>query len=316
MYRGDIMSDKTATVTIVGSYNVGLTMNIPRFPTEGETVTAQNFSEGPGGKGSNQAVAAARLGANTSFIGKVGEDQYGDDAIKLLKSENIDITHTAQVAETHTGVAFILVNEDGDNEITVAPGANNALDSDVVQSADDVIRNSDCLLLQFEVLDPPLITAAQIAADADVPVVLNPAPAREIPPSLVSNVDYLTPNESEALTLLDKDLKNKTNHERLGKELLGLGFESVIITQGSSGALLVSHNDSLSVAAPSVPVADTTGAGDAFNGALAVALGEGRPIEDATQFACRAGALEVTKEEVIPGLPDRTSIQSISEYSD
>jgi ribokinase len=309
------MSDEVTDIAVVGSYNVGLTMNMPRFPTEGETVIAQNFTEGPGGKGSNQAVAAARLGANTSFIGKLGEDQYGDDALEVLESENVDVTYTTQVSETHTGVAFILVNESGENEITVAPGANNALDPDAVQTAESVIKDSDCLLLQFELPDPPLITAAQIATDANVPVVLNPAPAREIPTSLLANVDYLTPNESEALTLLGKDPSSEPNHKRLGKELVELGINTVIITQGSSGALLVSNDESVSISAPSVPVADTTGAGDAFNGALAVALGEGRPVNHAVQFACQAGALEVTEKEVIPGLPDRNSIKSISEGS-
>lgn len=306
------MSDEKAAISIVGSYNVGLTMSVPRFPVEGETVIGQDFAEGPGGKGSNQAIAAARLGAETSFIGRVGADRYGDDAIELWESENVDATHASRATGTHTGVAFITVNPDGENEITVAPGANDALDSATVQAASEAIRRSDCLLLQLEVPDEPLITAAEIASDADVPVVLNPAPARKLPSSLLNNVTYLTPNESEALVLTGRDPDAEISHEQLSRELIELDVGTIVLTQGASGALLVTEEEMVSVDAPSVAVADTTGAGDAFNGAFAVALGENTPLEDAVRFACRAGALEVTENEVIPGLPDREAVEAMS----
>ena len=306
------MSDRPAKIAVVGSYNVGLTMSVPRFPVGGETIIGQSFAEGPGGKGSNQAIAATRLGAETSFVGKVGADQYGDDAVELWESEGVDATHVSRVTGAHTGVAFIIVNEDGENEITVAPGANDMLDPNTIGTASDVIEDSDCLLLQLEIPDEPLITAAEIASDAGVPVILNPAPARELPTSLLENVAYLTPNESEALVLTGRDPDTDVSHERLTRELIGLGVETAVMTQGAAGAVLVTENEMISIDAPSVPVADTTGAGDAFNGAFAVALGEGKPPAEAVEFACRAGALEVTEEEVIPGLPERDEVDTMA----
>lgn len=307
------MSNESAKVTIVGSYNVGLTMGVPRFPVGGETIIGQEFAEGPGGKGSNQAIAAARLGAESSFVGKIGLDQYGDQAVEFWESEDVDTTYVTRTAETHTGVAFIIVNDDGENEITVAPGANDALGSEEIRTASDVIEGSDCLLTQLEIPDEPLIEAAELASTGSVPVILNPAPARELPPSLLENTTYLTPNESEALILTGRDPDADVSHEQLARELIGLGVNAVVMTQGAAGALLVTEEKLISVDAPSVSVADTTGAGDAFNGAFAVALAEGRPLEDAVRFACRAGALEVTEKEVIPGLPYRDAVEEMSD---
>lgn len=307
------MSNESPKVSIVGSYNVGLTMGVPRFPVGGETIIGQEFAEGPGGKGSNQAIAAARLGAESSFVGKVGLDRYGEQAVEFWESEDVDTTHVTRTAETHTGVAFIIVNEDGENEITVAPGANNALDSKEIQTASDIIIDSNCLLTQLEIPDEPLIAAAEVASDAAIPVILNPAPARELPSSLLENTTYLTPNESEALILTGRDPDAHISHEQLARELIELGVETVVMTQGEAGALLVTDEKLISIDAPSVSVADTTGAGDAFNGAFAVALAEGKPLEDAVRFACRAGALEVTKKEVIPGLPYRDAVEEMSD---
>lgn len=307
------MSNESPKVSIVGSYNVGLTMGVPRFPVGGETIIGQEFAEGPGGKGSNQAIAAARLGAESSFVGKVGLDRYGEQAVEFWESEDVDTTHVTRTAETHTGVAFIIVNEDGENEITVAPGANNALDSKEIQTASKIIIDSNCLLTQLEIPDEPLIAAAEVASDAAIPVILNPAPARELPSSLLENTTYLTPNESEALILTGRDPDADISHEQLARELIELGVETVVMTQGEAGALLVTDEKLISIDAPSVSVADTTGAGDAFNGAFAVALAEGKPLEDAVRFACRAGALEVTKKEVIPGLPYRDAVEEMSD---
>jgi ribokinase len=309
------MSDRTATVGVVGSYNVGLTMTVPRFPVGGETIIGEGFAEGPGGKGSNQAIAAARLGAETSFIGNIGTDRYGDDAVDLWESEGVDATNVRRSDGAHTGVGFVIVNEDGENEITVAPGANEALDSDAIADARPAIEGSDCLLAQLEVPDEPLAAAADVVADAGIPFILNPAPARELPASLLENVTYLTPNESEALILTGRDPTADVGHETLARELLDLGVDTVVMTRGASGALLVSEDDLTTVDSPDVPVTDTTGAGDAFNGAFAVALGEGMALEDAVRFACRAGALAVTEKEVIPGLPSREAVEALAEDS-
>jgi ribokinase len=307
------MTGDTASVAVVGSYNVGLTMIVPRFPVGGETVIGRDFAEGPGGKGSNQAIAAARLGAAAAFIGKIGSDRYGDDAIELWESENVDADYVGRTEGVHTGVGFVVVNEDGENEITVAPGANDALDPGTIRSASGAIERSDCLLAQLEVPDDPLITATDIGADADVPVILNPAPARELPDSLLENVTYLTPNESEALILTGREPDADVDHETLARDLIELGVDTVVLTRGASGALLVTDDELTTVGAPTVPVTDTTGAGDAFNGALAVALGEGRSVEAAVRFACRAGALAVTEKEVIPGLPRRGDVAELAD---
>lgn len=309
------MSNGPPDVAVVGSYNVGLTMMVPRFPVGGETVIGRDFAEGPGGKGSNQAIAAARLGARSSFVGNIGTDRYGDDAVELWESENVDVTHVGRTTETHTGVGFVIVDEDGENEITVAPGANDTLDPELIRTAGDAIERSDCLLAQLEVPNEPIVTAADIATDADVPVVLNPAPARELPSELLENVTYLTPNESEALVLTGRQPDADVDHEQLATELIELGVDAVVMTRGASGAMLATDDAVTTVGAPSVSVTDTTGAGDAFNGAFAVALAEGKPLEQAVRFACRAGALAVTEQEVVPALPERDAVEALSDSS-
>lgn len=307
------MTDSTAAVAVVGSYNVGLTMTVPRFPVAGETVIGREFAEGPGGKGSNQAIGAARLGAETSFIGKVGSDRYGDDAVELWESEQVDATYVRRSDEAHTGVGFVIVDQDGENEITVAPGANDALGRETIRNAAPAIERSDCLLAQLEIPDEPLEAAAAVASDADVPVILNPAPARALPKPLLEDVTYLTPNESEALILTGREPDADVDHGELAGELLDLGVDTVVMTRGASGALLVTREEVTTVEAPDVQVTDTTGAGDAFNAAFAVALGEGTPPADAVRFACRAGALAVTEKEVIPGLPRRDAVAKMAE---
>lgn len=299
------MSSEFARITIVGSYNTDLTMSVPRFPMKGETINGQEFKQRPGGKGSNQAIAAARLGAETSFIGKLGAGQYGDQAVELWESESVDATHVSRTVEANTGVAFILVNEDGENEITVAPGANDALSPEEIHTASDVIENSDCLLTQLEIPDEPLIAAAETASNADIPVILDPAPARELPPSLIESTSYLTPNQTEALALTGRNPDANVGHERLVKDIIEMGFETAVMTQGPAGALVGTDKRLISVSAPSVSVVDTTGAGDCFNGAFAVALAENKSVEDAVQFACQAGAVEVMKKGAVPGLPHR-----------
>ena len=305
------MTDDGASVTVVGSYNVGLTMVVPRFPVAGETVIGRDFAEGPGGKGSNQAIAAARLGADASFVGNVGTDRYGDDAVALWEEEAVDTEHVGRDPDAHTGAGFVIVEEDGENEITVAPGANHALDATDVHAASDAIEASDCLLAQLEIRDEPIEAAVEVADEAGVPVTLNPAPARELPESVLARVDYLTPNQNEARILTGREPDADVGDERIARELLDLGVETVVMTRGADGALVVTGSETTRISAPSVPVTDTTGAGDAFNGAFAVALGEGHDVESAARFACRAGALAVTEMEVVPGLPTREDVESM-----
>jgi ribokinase len=305
------MASTDPTVTVVGSYNVGLTMQIDDFPAPGETVIGRNFAEGPGGKGSNQAIAAARLGAESQFVGRIGDDQYGEDALALWKREGVTIDNIDRDPNVHTGVGFVIVDENGKNEITVAPGANEHLSRSDVREADNAIESASTLLVQLEIGDDPIQTAVETADAADVNVVCNPAPARELPRSILKHVDYLTPNEHEARMLAGTD--GDERDETVARELLNLGVETVVLTRGSAGALLVSDDSIEQVDAPSVEAVDTTGAGDAFNGAFAVALAEGHDDLEAVRFACAAGAFSVMESEVVPGLPNRAAVVDLVE---
>jgi ribokinase len=304
-------TDPSPRVAVVGSYNVGLTMVVPRFPTPGETVLGDSFAEGPGGKGSNQAIGVARLGGEATFVGQVGDDSYADDAFALWEREGVDVTHVTRNPETHTGVGFVIVSEDGENEITVAPGANDALDAAAIDAASSEIAGVDALLCQLEVGDEPIEAAVRTAAAAGVDVVLNPAPARELPAAVLERVDYLTPNQNEARLMLGLDPDADRDDESVAADLRALGVDTVVMTRGAAGALVVTDDGIEAVDSFDVDVVDTTGAGDSFNAALAVALSEGLPIGRATRFACAAGALATTAAEVIPGLPDREAVAAL-----
>ncbi|WP_226023676.1 ribokinase [Halomicrobium salinisoli] len=303
------MGTTDPAVAVVGSYNVGLTMAVDEFPGPGETVIGRDFAEGPGGKGSNQAIAAARLGADARFVGSVGDDRYGDDALSLWEREGVAVADVGRDDGAHTGVGFVVVDDDGENEITVAPGANDRLSAADVREAAAAIDDARSLLVQLEIGDGPVRAAVETGAAAGANVVCNPAPARELDPAVLEHVDYLTPNEHEARTLAGVD--GDATDEAVARELLDLGVETVVMTRGAAGALLVDGDGVEQVEPPSVDVVDTTGAGDAFNGALAVALAEGRDDVAALRFACAAGALAVTESEVVPGLPGRSAVEDL-----
>lgn len=304
-------ADSGPTIAVVGSYNVGLTMQVPRFPVPGETVIGRDFEEGGGGKGSNQAIAAARLGAESLFVGKVGADKYADDARALWNREGVVVNYVREDPDAHTGAGFVIVDEDGENEITVAPGANETLSAADVRDAGAAIDRADVLLVQMEIPDEPIRAAVDAAAEAGVDVVFNPAPAREIHPDVLARVDYLAPNQNEARILVGDDPDADRSDEAVAKELLDLGIDTIVMTRGADGALVADDGGITRIPSWSVDVRDTTGAGDSFNSAFAVALAEGRPVKDATAFACAAGALAVTAAEVIPGLPTREAVEEL-----
>jgi ribokinase len=291
-------------LVVLGSYNVGLSMFVSRLPEEGETVLGGGFSEGPGGKGSNQAVAAKRLGADVDFVGCVGQDRFGDEAFKLWEREGVGHAFVRR-GDNHTGVGFVVVDEKGGNMIVVDPGANADLSPSDVDRAEGLIASSQFLLLQFESPDKTALRAAEVAQRHGVKVILNPAPARRITPGLLRNVDYLTPNESEFNVLIGKEPGEEVDFDAESAFFLNAGVKAVIVTLGERGAYVARQDESYLVPAPKVDVVDPTGAGDAFNGALAVALAEGEPLKEAVGFACFAGALTTTKQEVVPALPHR-----------
>ncbi len=292
-------------IVVIGSYNTGLTMFVDRLPSLGETILATDYNEGPGGKGSNQAIAAKRLGGLVEFVGCVGKDRYGEAALDLWRSEGIGTGHVKRV-NLHTGVGFVIVDRNGGNMITVDPGANMQFTQADVDKVEELIAGAGVLLLQLEMPIETVMHAAKVGKKNGVIVILNPAPATRLTTEQLSSIDVLTPNEAEFAMLSGRRrLKLADEAERL----IQSGVGAVIITLGEKGARVTTANEIYSIPAPKVKVIDPTGAGDAFNGALAVALSEGAPLRQAVAFANSAGALTVRKREVIPALPRREELE-------
>ena len=305
------MSAKQPRITVVGSFAVGLTMRAPRFPVKGETLLGSDFDMGPGGKGSNQAVGAARLGAESHFVGMIGEDLFGEMAIKLYAQEGVHTSHLGRTTERKTGVGFITLNATGDNHIVLDMGANELLTSAAVDAAEAIIASSDVVLTVLEIPPQAAVRALELARRHHVTTILNPAPARPLTPDQLANVDILTPNEGELRILLGLPPDDLTDTVRLAGRLRALGVRHIVVTLGSNGALIV-HADGTTEHVPgvSVKVVDTTGAGDAFNCALGVALAEGKSLADAVRYATVAGALACTKLGVIPALAYRKQVET------
>ncbi|MBP1992134.1 ribokinase [Paenibacillus eucommiae] len=302
-----------AKIAVMGSYNVGLVVNARRMPEWGETILAEGFSECPGGKGSNQAVSVARLGGEVRFIGCVGRDHYGDDAIRLLTGEQVDIAHLKQVEGATTGVGFVFLNEHGDNCIIVDPGANLHVYAADIDRAISAIDESDTLLVQLESNMETTAYAMKLAKDRGKTVILNPAPAQANVDFLLEHATIVTPNESELKILSGWEPSRPLEEQdciMLARRLLAKGPKAVVVTWGELGALIVLADEVIHVPTLQVTAKDTTGAGDAFNGALALALAEGQTIREAVQFACTVGAYTVTGQEVIPSLPTRVQLEA------
>ncbi|MDG6901848.1 MAG: ribokinase [Nitrososphaerota archaeon] len=289
-------------ITVVGSYLTGQTMRVGRLPRRGETVTGSGYVEVPGGKGSNQAIAAKRLGASVRFVGCIGGDERGDAAMEMWKAEGIG-TELVRRSSTPTGLGFVMVDPAGANSIAIDPGANLELSVDDVAKADSAIAGSGVVLLQLEVPRKTMEAAARSGKAHGATVILNPAPVMDAVGLTLTEVDIVTPNEEEFRLLTGTD-----DFEAGARKLLALGPRAVVVTMGERGARVVTKEDSYGVPAPEVRAVDTTGAGDAFNGALAVALSEGEPLRQAVNFACHAGALSVTRPEVVASLPTRAEL--------
>lgn len=293
-------------IAAVGSYNHDMSVTVPSLPVPGETASGENFQEYAGGKGSNQAIAAARSGGDVAFVGCVGDDRFGEAARALWAEEDIDAT--VRSAETATGVALIHVDEAGENAIAVASGANDELDAETVQLADGNLAASDVFLSQLEIPLEAVTEGVAIATDAGAEVVLDPAPPRDLPDDLLARVSVLTPNESEVRLLAGYDPEADVDDETAARRVLDRGPDAVVVTLGADGALVVSDDGTDEVAPVAADVVDTTGAGDAFNGAFAVARAEGKPLVEATEHGVAAGALACTERGVVPSLPERNAI--------
>ncbi|RMH12282.1 MAG: ribokinase [Planctomycetota bacterium] len=297
-----------ARVCIVGSINMDLVVRTPRLPAPGQTLMGGPFTRFPGGKGANQAVAAARAGADVSIVGAVGDDEHAASMRRTLEENGVDISQLALREGSATGVALITVDEQGENTIVVAPGANASVGPDDVEAAGDAIRNADVLLMQLEIPLDAVIRAAEVARASHTKVVLNAAPARALPHQLLQLLDVLIVNRGEAAVICGRT--DREAPESLARGLKQLGVSDLVITLGSEGALYAGAR-TIRIPAFLVEPIDTVGAGDAFAGAFAVALAERMPSERALRFASAAGALATTRDGAIPSLPGREEIEQL-----
>ena len=303
----------TGRIVVVGSINVDLVVRVATLPRPGETVLGGRFASVHGGKGANQAVAAARAGGHTTFVARVGDDSMGRAAINAFQAEGIDTDFITVTPECPTGVALILVDAAGENSIAVAGGANDRLSADDIERARPAIEAADVVLLQLEVPLAAVAHAVSIARAAGARVILNPAPACPLPATLLAGVDILTPNETEAETLAARGsdtVPSSADVERTAGMLLGLGPWAVVVTLGAAGALVAVAADRTYVPAFPVEPRDTVAAGDVFNGCLAVRLAEGLDLVAATRFAAAAAAISVTREGAQASAPHRGEIEA------
>jgi len=297
----------------MGSFIADLTVRAPQLPAWGETVFGSGFRIGPGGKGSNQAVAAARLGAQVSFIGKVGRDAFADMARRTWLAEGIDTSFCADAADLGTGAAAVIVHADhGENAIVVDPGSGLLLTVEDVERAAQRIAGSAVFVTQLEIALPVVTRGLAIARTGGAITILNPAPARPLAAEVYPLCDYLTPNESEAAGLVGVPVRTERDAVQAAQALLERGAGNVVVTMGARGALV--KTPQLTERVPAVhagaPV-ETTGAGDAFNGALAVALREGLDILAATRFACAAAGISVTRPGTSASMPTRAEVDAL-----
>jgi len=316
-------------ILVLGSVNVDLVVRAPHLPRAGETVTGGRYFHSLGGKGANQAVAAARLfrppttgwgyaSPSVGLIAAIGEDDFGDQAKTALASENVALDHLKTMAGAATGIALIVVDEQGENQIAVASGANSELlEADIDALAEDVYQGASILLTSLEIPLPTASAALRRALAAGAKTVLNPAPASAsvVGSGLLDLVDVLTPNAQEAGVLTGMTVDDPGSAADAGHKLLTLGCGAVVVTLGARGALVVEEQGATHVPAPHVQAVDTTAAGDALNGALAVALCEGKPLVEAVRFACGAAALSVTRLGALPSLPTREEITAFAPHS-
>lgn len=305
------VSSQEAIVTVVGSFAVGLTLRADRFPVKGETLLGRDFDMGPGGKGSNQAVQAARLGANVEFVARIGQDNFGTIGKNLYAQEHVGTNFLIESDERNTGVGFIVLNAEGDNFIVLDPGANGIFTPNDVERARERIQKSNVMITQLEIPVETAGRALQIAREANVISILNPAPARRVPPEILQYADLVTPNETELRIMLGHAPDSSANVIDLCDELAQLGVQRIILTRGAHGATIFTREGYHNMPAYPVDVVDSTGAGDAFNGTLATYLAQGMPLEPAVRHAVAAGALACTKLGVIPSLPRADELETL-----
>jgi ribokinase len=287
-----------------------LVVKSPRIPAVGETILGGDFIMTPGGKGANQAVAAAKLDAEVYFIARLGNDIFAEQSLSNFKKEGVNTKHIIQTKEAPSGVALITVDDMGNNVIVVAPGANQILSPDDVKRAESDIASSGALVAQLEIPLETVEFAAQLSNNCGVLFILDPAPARKLGPELLKMVDVLTPNETEAQILSGIEVTDEDSACTAAKKLLAFGVKSVILTMGAKGFLIAGNDRIEFVSAVKVDAVDTTAAGDAFTGSLAVGLAQGKTLYDAALFANYVAALSVTKIGAQSSIPTRETVES------
>lgn len=295
-------------VVILGVFVADTAYRADRMPRMGETILGNAFALGPGGKGSNQAVACARLGADTHMISRLGKDDFGKLALDTWSDAGVK-PHVQQTPESYTGAAYIFIEESsGDNAIIIAPGAAALISEDDIEAQRPLIESADVFVTQLEQPMPAAVRGLEIARSAGVTTILNPAPAARLPDGMLAYCDYVTPNETECEELTGIPVKTEIDAQNACDALVALGVRTPIITMGERGAYL--HGVGLVPAMSSGPVAETTGAGDAFNGAFAAALSEGKDPQTAVRYGCATAGISVTRPGTAPSMPTRAEVDA------
>jgi ribokinase len=301
----------SSPILVVGSSNTDMVIKLDRLPKPGETILGGLFCSVPGGKGANQAVAAARAGGRVTFIARLGRDRFGDAALAGFRADGVKVNYVVRDPSSPSGVALIFVGRDGENSIAVAPGANGNLAAADLRKARKAFREASIVLVQLETPMKTVTAAAKLAAAAGARLILNPAPAQSLPASLLRRVSVLTPNATEAELLTGIAVAGRAGAARAAAALLALGVRNVIITLGARGAYVADRDGQGLVRGYKTRALDTTGAGDVFNGALAVALAEGKPLVEAARFANAAAAISVTRMGAQAAAPTRREIMRV-----
>jgi ribokinase len=301
-----------APIVVVGSLNADLVVHVDRFPRPGETLSGDGFTRFPGGKGANQAYAAARLGGMVAMVGQVGADDHGAWLSGHLAAGGVDTAAVLRDAQAATGVALITVDATGQNHIVLVAGANGTFTPDRLAPVEEVVRGARVVLLQLEIPLDTVVAAARIAHEAGAQVILDPAPARAVPDTLLELSTYVTPNETELLVMTGGgDLRDNDDVRRRAQQLMARGSPGVLVKLGARGAALIGRHEEHWWSAHEVSVVDTTAAGDAFNGALAVALTEGQPLDRAGRFANAAASITVTRAGAQTSMPERKDVECL-----
>jgi len=298
-------------IVVIGSSNTDMVVRTSRIPSPGETIIGGKFIMIPGGKGANQAVAASRLGGNIIFVARIGNDMFGDRSMANYHEAGIDTEFIFRDENHPSGVALIAVDDNAENSIVVSPGANNELSVHDIKSVEKELKSAIYVLMQLEVPMETVKYAARIASEAGVKVILNPAPATRLCGELLKNIYLITPNETEAELLTGITIQNQEDAKLAADKLIGMGVQNVIITLGSSGALIRDAGGFTLQEARKVEAVDTTAAGDVFNGALCVALTEGMDIREAVRFATVAASISVTRMGAQSSIPVRAEVDTL-----